>query len=181
MEQQVQSQGTAMVTTRSAGIRYGVISGLVGIVYFVLFTNLGMDLNEGVWSWLRYLITIAFVVLAHKYYKDNTNGFMSYGEGVTISVWMGLISSVMGSIFFYIYVKFIDSTFIQNMMDMQMAKMEEKGMSDEQIQTAMGFMSKMMNPEVMLLIGLFAGFIMTLIIGLIVSIFTQKKAPETAF
>jgi hypothetical protein len=173
--------GADAITTRSAGIRYGVIAAVIGIVYFVALTTMGVDINQGVWSWFRYVITIAIIVLAHKYYKDNTNGFMSYGQGVSISMWIGLVSAVIGSVFTYIYVKFIDTAFIETMKQKQMEAMEEKGMSEDQIDQAMQIAGMFMTPEAIFALGLVFGFLGTLVVGLIVSIFTQKKAPETAF
>ena len=37
---------------------------------------------------------------------------MSYGQGVGIGFWIGLVSAVIGNVFTYIYVKFIDDGFI---------------------------------------------------------------------
>jgi hypothetical protein len=180
MESQPSSPAVT-VTTRSAGIRFGLIAAVVGIAYFVILNSLGMDLTQGFWSWFRYCITIVLLFLAHKYYKDNGDGFMNYGQGIGITVWMGLVSVVIGSIFTYIYIKFIDASFIQTMKDVQEAKMQEKGMSDEQVEQAMKFSAIFMTPEAIFGFGLVFGFIGTLIVGLIVSIFTQKKRPETAF
>ena len=75
--------------------------------------------------------------------------------------------------------KFIDASFIENMMDETRRKMEEQGnMSDEQIEQAMNITSKFMTPEVMLGTGLVFGTIMVVIIALIISLITQKKNPD---
>jgi hypothetical protein len=58
-------------------------------------------------------------------------------------------------------------------------QMEEKGQSDEQIEMAMKFVDMFTNAEAMLLFGLFFGILGTVVIGLIVTIFTQKARPET--
>jgi hypothetical protein len=61
----------------------------------------------------------------------------------------------------------------------QLKAMQEKGgMSDEQIDQAMEISGKFMTPEVFLGTGFFFGIIGVLVIGLIVTIFTQKKNPE---
>jgi hypothetical protein len=179
MEQQTTSE--QLVTTRSTGMRYGVISGVIGVAFFLILTVAGVNISSGYWSWLGYLITAVIVFLAHQYYKQNTDGFMSYGQGVQIALWMGLIGSVISSIFTYIYVKFIDSSFTEMIKEKQIEEMQKNGMSDEQIDQAMQFASMFTTPEAMLIFGLIFGVIGTVIIGLIVSIFTQKKAPETAF
>jgi hypothetical protein len=167
------------VTTRSAGIRYGLIMGVFSIVYFLVLNTLGADITQGPASWGRYLYVAVFIFLAHKYYKDNGDSFMSYGQGIGISFWMGLVSSVISSIFTFIYVKFIDQGFVQQIIDRTREGMEEKGtMSEEQVDQAMAMASKFMTPEMMLVFGLVFGILGSIFIALIVTIFTQKKNPE---
>jgi len=180
MEEINESEGK--VSTRAAGIRYGAIAGLVSVVYFVVLTTLGVDTTEGIGRWASLLFTILLIYLAHKYYKDNGDGFMSIGQGIGIGFWLGLISAVISSIFTYIYVKFIDNNFIQQLLDKQRAAMEEGGnLTDEQIDQAMSMTSKFMTPELMLLFGLIGGVIIVVIISIVVSLITQKKAPEGSF
>ena len=178
MEQQ-QTTATAEVTTRSAGVRYGLIGAVIGIVYFLIITTMGLDMTQGVWRWLSYLFSLVLIVLAHKYYKDNNNGYMAYGQGVGISFWYGVVSAVIGSIFTYIYVKFIDSSFIEMIQQKQQEELAARGMSDEQIEQAMGFARMFSSPEAILIFGIVFGIIGMVILGLIVTIFTQKKAPES--
>lgn len=174
-----QESTTPAVTTRSAGIRYGLIMGVFSVVYFLVLNTLGADITQGPASWGRYVYCAAFIFLAHKYFKDNGDSFMSYGQGVGISFWMSLISVVISSAFTYVYVKFIDQGFIQQIMDRTREGMEEKGtMSEEQIDQAMAMTSKFMTPEMMVVFGIVGGIIITVIIGLIVTIFTQKKNAE---
>ena len=66
------------------------------------------------------IITIVIIFLAHKYYKDNGDGFMSYGQGIGIGFWIGLVSAVISSIFTYIYAKFIDPSFITTFVKKQL-------------------------------------------------------------
>jgi hypothetical protein len=169
------------VTTRSSGIRFGIIAGVIGVVYFLIVNTLGGDMTQGVWRWLSYCITIAIVFFAQKYYKDNGDGFMSYGQGIGISFWTGLISGAISSVFMYIYIKFVDSGFLDMIKDKQLQQMEERGMSQDQIDQAMKFSGMFMTPEAMFIFGFIGAIVGTVIIGLIVTIFTQKKAPEQSF
>ena len=174
-----QESTTPAVTTRSAGIRYGLIMGVFSIVYFLVLNTLGADITQGPASWGRYVYVAVFIFLAQKYYKDNGDSFMSYGQGIGISFWMGIISSVLSAIFTYVYMKFIDQGFVQQIMDRAREGMEEKGtMSDDQINQAMSMTEKFMTPEMMFVFGIVFGILGSVIIGLIVTIFTQKKNPE---
>jgi hypothetical protein len=169
------------VTTRSAGVRYGVISGAIGIALFVIMTILSISMTEGPGRWVGLLITGVLIYFAHKYYKDNGDGYMTIGQGTGIGFWLALVSTAISSVFSYIYMKFIDASFIENAMDEARRKMEEEGnLSDEQIEQAMSITEKFMTPEIMLGTGLLFGTIIVVIIALIISLITQKKNPEEA-
>ncbi|HYG00918.1 MAG TPA: DUF4199 domain-containing protein [Chryseosolibacter sp.] len=177
--EQTQPLTDTPVTTRSAGIRYGVIAAVISIVFFLALNISGVDMTASYWSWIGYLITAVIVFLAHKYYKENGDSYMNYGQGIGIAFWQGLIGAGISHIFTYIYIKFIDGAFIDNVIDAQRAGMEERGMSDEQIDQAMEFSASFMTPEVMMLMGFLFAILGTVIIALIVTIFTQKSRPET--
>jgi hypothetical protein len=64
--------------------------------------------------------------------------------------------------------------------DKQIEAMEQRGMSEAEIDQAMKFAGAFSTPEAILGFGLIGGFIVILIVGLIVTIFTQKKNPNEA-
>jgi hypothetical protein len=168
-----------LVTTRSVGIRYGLIMAVISIAYFMVLNIAGVDMSEGIGRWGGIIFNIGVIVMAHKFFKDNnSNGFMSYGQGFGIGTWISLVNCVIYSIFFYIYVKFIDGAFVTMMMDKQRDQMIERGMSDEQVDQAMNMTAKFMTPEMMFGFGLIFGFIILLIVVALVTIFTQKKNPD---
>ena len=173
-----QEQTASAVTTRSAGIRYGLIMAVISIAYFVILTVADVDMTSGIGRWSSTVFYIGVIYLAHKYFKDNGDGFMSYGQGMGITFWLSLVCTVIYSVFFYIYIKFVDSSFVQAIKDKQISEMEGKGMSEEQIDQAMKMASAFMTPEAMFGFGIFFGILFILFIGLIVTIFTQKKNPE---
>ena len=52
---------TQAVTTRSTGIRYGIIMGTISIVYFLIFVITDMDMSKGIGRWG----TIAYRHICH--------------------------------------------------------------------------------------------------------------------
>jgi hypothetical protein len=169
------------LTTRSTGIKYGLYYGLVSVALFMV-SNIGdIDQQSGWFRVVSSLIFVAFIYLAHKYYKDNGNSYMSYGQGVGIGFWLSMVSGVISSVFMFIYLKFIDDTMLQKIKDKAIYDMEERGMTDEQIDQAMGFTSMFMSPGAMLVFGILGAIFMGLIISLIVTIFTQKKDMSAPF
>jgi len=166
------------LSTRTVGIRYGIIIGIISATYFLVLSLLGIDQSEGILKWLTTLFAAVFVFLAHKYYKENGDGFMSYGQGVGISFWLALITELIGVATFYIYTKFVDSNFITTIRNREMEKMVEKGISQEQIDSTMVFVDKMMNPEVMSIFAFIVGLVTIVILGLVISYFTKKENQE---
>lgn len=71
------------ISTRSVGIRYGLIMGVIGIALFVVFIVADVDI-QGPARWLNVLVLAVLIFLAHKHYKDNGDGFMTIGQGTGI-------------------------------------------------------------------------------------------------
>lgn len=171
-------ENSASVTTRSVGVRYGLILALISVIYFLVLTVLSVDMTSGIGRWASFVFYFIIIYLAQSYFKQNGNGFMSYGQGIGVTFWISLISSSIYSVFFYIYIKFIDSGFIDTIREQQIEQMENRGMSDEQIEQGMKFMEMFTSPEAMFFFGIAGGIVMILIVGLIVTIFTQKNNPQ---
>jgi len=175
MQQQVESAETP-VTTRSVGIKYGLISTLVAILFFLVLVFSGQNAFENKWGWVRVIISVVFVVLAHKDFKDSGDGFMSYGQGVGIAFWISLVGTVLGTLFTYVYVTLIDPGVMDSFYIMQTEQFEAQGMPDSQIETTITWTKKLFWP-----MGIFVGLLFGVLVGVFVSIFTQKKNPEPTF
>lgn len=174
----MENASSQSISTRSVGLRYGLILAIISIIYFLILSLAGINAQEGAWNYLGILFTIAILILAHKYFKENGNGFMSYGEGVGIGFWICLVSSVISTLFSYIYIKFIDASMLDMIREKQLESMEGRGMSDEQIEQAMEMAAKFSTPEMILIFGILMGLFFGMLVVLLVTIFTQKKNPD---
>lgn len=164
-------------TVKSISIKYGLILGLIGIIYFVILDFLGQAQNQS-WNYLGIIFSIIAFYLAYKEFKVDGDGFMSYSQGLGIGTLSSLISSAISGLFTLIYINFINTSFMENMKQMQIAKLEEQGLSDAQIEQAAPMMEMFMSPIAMffmvILIGTFFGFLVALIMS---AIFKESK-PE---
>ena len=165
------------VTTSQIGLRYGLITGLVLIVYSLILNMTGMVGNQAL-GWINYLIILVGIVMAHNAFKKGGDGFMSYGQGLGIGTILSLVGGIMSGVFAFIYMKFIDSSLLQTINDEAMEKMQEKGMNEDQIDQAMKVTSKFMTPTAILLLAIVGSVIIGFIISLIVSAITKKNNPE---
>jgi hypothetical protein len=166
------------VTTRAVGMQYGVIVGIIMIIYGTLLQVTGLALEYQSLSYINYIFLGVVIYLAHKKFKEEGDGFMSYGQGLGIGFWISLIGGVISMVFSYIYMSFIDSTIMEQAMDKARYDMEEKGMSDAQIDQAMSITEKFMTPEMIFVMGIVGTLIFGFILSLIVSAITKKTDPQ---
>jgi hypothetical protein len=163
-------------TVRTVGLKFGAVSALVGIVFFLILTLSGQNAFDNKWGWVSMVFSIVILVLAHRNFKSEGDGFMSYSQGVGIGFWMALVGVVVGAIFTYVYSNIIDPATMDTFYENQYEQMQKNGMSDDQIDVAVSWTKKLF-----WWIYLFFGIFFGLIIALIVTIFTQKKSPEQTF
>jgi TRAP-type C4-dicarboxylate transport system permease small subunit len=165
-----------VTTVRSVGLKYGLISALISIVFFLVLVLSGLNAFDNKWSWINVIVSIAILYLAHKNFKDEGDGFMTYGQGVGIGFWIALVAVVVGGLFTYVYSNFIDTGAMDAFYEQQYEKMQTNGMQDEQIDVAIEWTKKLFWP-----MYIFFGIFFGVLIAVLVSIFTQKKAPEQRF
>jgi hypothetical protein len=165
------------VTPVSVGLRYGLLTGLVSII--ISFALNIAHLEQSPAKWLSVVVLISGIALAHQFYKQNNAGFMGYGEGLGIGMMLTLVSGIMGAIFSFIYVSFVDNDMIARMLEKARADMENRGgMTDEQIDQAMQMTAKFMTPVAMSLFVVLFSLLFGLIISLVVSAITKNPKPE---
>ncbi len=110
----------------SIGLKFGVILAVVNICFMLVRTILGDNPYGNDWkNWLGAVFTIVIVVLAHKNFKDNGDGYMSYGQGLGLSMVVILVSIVIGGVFSFVY-NMIDPTVMENAFKIMAEEMEAK-------------------------------------------------------
>jgi hypothetical protein len=165
-------------TVISVGLKFGLILGLVSIAITMITIAIGNNPVDD--SWLNRLLSLVLgviaVVLAHKNFKDRGDGFMNYGQGLGIAVIVCVVSMILSAIILYLYLNFIDPSVYDAIWEKAEEDMIASGNTEDQIEMGLSIAKRFF-----WLIFAMAGAFWGLIIGLIVTIFTQNKAPETAF
>ncbi|MFK7953231.1 MAG: DUF4199 domain-containing protein [Ekhidna sp.] len=164
-------------TVKSVAMKWGVINGLLAIVLLLIIDFAGLIGNQAV-GWIGYVVFLVLLILAHKQFKEEGDGYMSYGQGLGIGTLAMVISSVISSTFFFIYISFINSEFVDFIKEKSIMDMENQGMSDAEIEQAMGFSESFMSPVALTIFGLLGAIFFGFIISLIVSAITKNTQPE---
>lgn len=163
-------------------LKYGFINGLLSFLFSTLLNVMGWaeQFQESIgwvstiWS-LVLSVTISYLCLRE--YREQNEGFISYGQGLGLSTLLGAISGLVAGGFNYIYIQFIDNTVIQRQMDIARERMEDQGMSASQIQSAEEMTAMFMNPGMQFVIVVIMSLIFNFLLGLIVSAVVKREKP----
>ena len=163
-------------TAMEVGTRFGFMLTVISILLFLIPALTSMNPFKGPWNWIGLGFTVAIMYLAHKKFKDEGNGFMSYSQGVAIAAWIAAISTVVSMIFYYGYISFIDNGPFELFMIQQEDEMIANGTPDSVIETSLEWTRKLF-----WIIGIVMGLIFNLIVGLVLTIFTKNQIKEAPF
>lgn len=175
----MENTATPAVTPTAVALRYGLLTGLVSIICaFILYTS-GQETNTALGYASLIIPIVVGIVLAHKEYKKQQSGFMSYGQGVGIGTLLSVVSGLLGAIFTYVYREFIDPTMAQRTMDQMRAKFEAAGnMSEAQIDNALAMSQKFSTGPISIGLAVLVFAIFGLLLSLIISAITKHNRPE---
>jgi hypothetical protein len=161
----------------SVALKYGLIGALASIVFTAVLLISGVNVSGWVGS-LGYIILIAFMVIAMKEYKKMNQGFMSYGQGLGLGTLVALIFGVLGGLFMFVYTSFVDTEYTSNLMDKQRVELEERGMSDEQIDHAIAMGESFSSPAMMIVWSIVGYLLIGFILSLIVAAVMKNSRPQ---
>lgn len=172
---------TQTASVKKIALNYGLLLGLISIVFSVILYVTGNHLDRPWWgSIVSFIIMAGAIYYGIKAFKDESGQFLSLGEALKVGLAISLIAGIIGAIFNYIFVTVIEPDFVTQMLELTREKMFEQNpnMTEEQAKMALDMSEKFMSPSMMsmfAIIGsLFFGFIISLIAGLIM----KQNRPE---
>lgn len=165
------------ITVKDVSIKYGIYLGIILTIYTIALQMAGLATNQAL-GYVGYVVLIVLMVIAHKTFKNEGDGYMSYSQGLGIGTLMALVSALISTPISYLYIKFVDSTFLQALKDKSIEDMEKRGMSDADIESAMEITSKFMTAEFIFPIGFIFFVFFGFIISLVVTAITKNSNPQ---
>jgi type IV secretory pathway VirB2 component (pilin) len=166
------------VSTTSVALRYGLLTGVISVIYSFILLASNLEQNTAL-ALLSVIILIGGIFLAHKNFKENNSGFMSYGQGLGIGTLVSLVAGLLGGIFRYVYMEFIDPAAGQRALDQARAKLEEAGnMSDAQIDQAVQMSQRFSSGPIGIVVAVLGSALMGFLITLIIAAITKHNRPE---
>jgi hypothetical protein len=156
--------------TRNA-MKFGAITGMALFIVFVLVNIMGGQPGAGQ-NFIHYLILITGITLGTKSFRDQElGGQISYSTALWSGTQIAFFCAVIISFFMFIYLKFVDSSMIEKILQQTEQQLIEKEMSDSDIEKTMNMTRKFTNPGMMAVFGVlgntFMGFLFSLVIAAI--------------
>jgi len=108
-EPEAESSLDEKITVKGVSIKYGLYLGIILTIYSLALQVMGLAANEAL-GWVGYVVLIVLMVIAHKTFKNEGDGFMSYSQGLSIGTLIALVAALISTPISYLYVKFFDSS-----------------------------------------------------------------------
>jgi hypothetical protein len=169
MEEQPKSSSKNSLT-------YGLITGVVMIVYSLILYLLNLHLNKYL-GYVSFLFLVAGMVYGTLQYKKTLGGFIAYGKAFSSGFMIGLYAGIVAAIYGFLFYQFIAPNVIQELLSMSRENIMASSpqLTDDQLEQAMNMTSKFMTPPIMAVFSLIYFAIASLVISLIAAIFLKKE------
>lgn len=172
------------ISFTETAIRYGLIGGLITIIYALLgivtgFTNpssgIAISIIAGIISFVIFIVVIVKGVGQHR--DKELGGLISFGRAFLVGLVIALIMALLGKVFNYIYFNYIDPEYLANAVEGIREMYENMGMDESMIDASMEAAEEGLNQQKTLLGGLpmIAG--MSAIVSAIIALI-MKKSPS---
>jgi hypothetical protein len=156
---------------------YGAMYGLSSSIIYLIFYFAGAAIDNKGPQWIGYLVLIATIYLGVTNYRNNDlGGFISYGKSLGTGTLIGLFGGIITGFFTVLMFTVIDPGLAQKIVEKAQQDMIERGnMSEDQINMAVSWTKKFMNPIALFCFSILGSVLMSFIFSLLVSIFTRKE------
>jgi len=158
-------------------ITYGIYLGIALIILSLLFYV--FDLYTENWtSYITYAVLLGGVVISSIFYRDkHLGGFITFKQSFIVGFYTAIFAGIIAAIYTAVFMSFAGEEVKAVIMKKAEESMIESNpeMTDEQIDMAMNWTGKMMNPAWLTTISLLSNLFFGAIFSLLGSIFIKKE------
>lgn len=159
------------------GMKYGLVTSVLSILIGLALYHTGLaGYNSGTNFWTGLLIVFLGFYLASEQLKKENDGFMTFGEGIKVALWLGLSMGLITGIYAIIN-NYLDPSMMEKVMNQVEYQLEEQGQSQEQIDMVMEMTKWMTKPPVLIVVSVISNLFSSLIVALIAGNFLKKERP----
>lgn len=167
----------------STTLLYALIMAIGQIVLTLVGFFLGYQtdkINDGSWfNFVPLVYALAIYWLALKATREDDAGkYLTYGKGVGTGVMIAVYSGLIGSIYAYIHFTFVNPNFTDYLIEASRVKWAAVNMSDTQMEGAEKGIRMFTKPAIQAVFGFILTIVMGLIISLIMAAILKHNPPD---
>jgi hypothetical protein len=157
-----------------SSMNYGLITGLIVIVYSLILYFTGLHLNQTM-GYLTIAIIAVCIYFCSKQYRDTiNNGAITFGQAFSLGILIGIFTAILLSFFTFLELTFIDPTIVDKQLEIMQEKLLTKGLSEDQVEQAIIMSKKWMTPGKMFIMSILTFAFYSAIISLVTSALLKK-------
>jgi hypothetical protein len=120
---------------------------------------------------------IFFIVLTLREVKSLNGGYLGFGEGFKNGLLMMAVVALIMSLFTYVYFTYINPDFVDFVSERAREEMENRDLSDAEIEKAMDVAQMFMSVNFMTIMALVGNVVIGAIFSLIAAAIMKKERP----
>lgn len=188
MTNETHTPDLSQATYKRHALRYGLIGSGILIALGLVMYLAGLSdptQQQGAAGWLNGVLSLAVtgwaLFAAMKAHRDgDLGGYMSYGRGLRVGSLTSLVMAGVTLVWTWLFFTLVAPEMVEQIQEFQIAQMEARGMSDDQIEQAMAIASWSTSPTGMAIMAAIGTFVLGFVLSLIIAAVTRNQAPETA-
>ena len=165
------------ITIPKNAMNYGAITGIILFLVFIVGSMTGNpdSMAIKIAGWV--VIALGIFVGSKNFRDKQMEGFMTYGQAFHSGFLISFFCSVIVAFTTFLYIKFVDSSMIDLVMEKAEQQMMDSGKSDEQIEQAKHMMQMFSNPTAIAIFTVIGYTVTGAILSLITASFLKKEKP----
>jgi len=168
-------QSSIKVPFVTISIQWGIIGGLAAIILSVVLYIFNLQYMSGM-QLLSMLIMFTCTFLCVRTVRSmHPIGLLPFGRGFCAGFFTCLLISLIGMLFFLIYIQYIDTNYYEQLKIIARDKMFEKGLSEQQVEMALKMQAKYMSPGFTMLFAGLMNLFLSVFFALISAGILKKK------
>lgn len=160
------------------GLNYGLITGLVIIIYMLLTYLLEVD-RKSYLNMLPYVFFIGGIIWGSKTHRDiNNNGYSTYSQALGSGFIVALFASLLVGIFTWVLYKADPALVIDLIAEQEeeLVKIYEEGeINMEQYEQSLEFFKYIFTPGIIALMSFVTNVLVNLLFSLIIALFIKRE------
>jgi len=163
------------VKTKKFSLQYGLLAGLVGVVFGVMLFAIDLHYERGLAIQLvQFGILGVFVVIGILQFKKANGTYLILKDALKIGAGVGLIAAVIGTVWFLIMSNVLEPDYLDKTYEIAKVQAFEDNprLTQEQWDQGVAFQKKLF--PIFLAVGLIISALFGLIVGLVTGLIAKK-------